>query len=129
MKNKKNVFLIIISLFFTYSCQTNKNIILFENDYNIINYLETIYNDNEKSKTLEIEIKNSEKIIQLNNVFNPKIILYYNNKKYIIRGSLVYQSHRPINFARDYYWFSMDENKKIYDFQNNVLKLIGFERI
>jgi hypothetical protein len=80
------------------------------------------------NKILKIEIINSEIVAQLNEAFNPKIILYYNNKKYIIRGQLFYQSHRPINPNRGYYWFFIDDNKKIYGFQNNILEFIGFEK-
>ncbi|MCL2802233.1 MAG: hypothetical protein FWD28_10795 [Treponema sp.] len=105
----------------------NKNIILYENDYRIINYSETIYNNKEIRKILEIEIINIQKIDLLNDILDPSILLHFNKKEYNIRGQLYYQSHRPINLSRDYYWFFIDNDKKIYDFQNNIIKFIGFE--
>jgi len=129
MNNYKYLFIIIFSFFLFYSCQTNKNIILYENDYKIINFSETIYNDKEIRKILEIEIINIQKIDLLNEIIDPNILLHFNKKKYNIRGQLFYQSHKPINLSRDYYWFFIDDNKKIYDFQNNIIKFIGFESL
>ena len=125
--DKSKYLFIIIFFFLFYSCQMNKNIILYENDYRIINYSETIYNNKEIRKILEIEIINIQKIDLLNDILDPSILLHFNKKEYNIRGQLYYQSHRPINLSRDYYWFFIDNDKKIYDFQNNIIKFIGFE--
>ena len=123
---KEKIFIILL-LIITYSCQTSNSINLSNNDYKIIEFSETFTENNKINKILTIEIINNEIIDQLEKIINPIIILNFNNKKYTIKGQLYSQSHRPINLSRDYYWFFLDEKNKLYNFQNNILYLIGYE--
>jgi hypothetical protein len=81
--------------------KTNNNqLILLNTDYKIIEYVE--------NNELEIEIINSEKIIELNNLINPdnlKDLVYYNpiiyikinGKEYVAKGMWVFSSAIPQN--------------------------------
>jgi len=123
--NIKYIIFGIFSLSLLFSCRTNR-IKLLNNDYQIINYSENILDGKESQKILEIKIINSEKITQINNATNPKIYIEYNNKTYFAIGNFYYRSTPPIYCD---YFFPMDENYKIYDFQDNSIKFIGFEKI
>jgi len=113
-----------ILLFLLYSCQSNRVINLSNNDYRIINYSYNKINENMSQKILEIEITNSGKITQINNVINPIIYIEINNKRYLAKGNYIYRSTPPINCD---YFFPIDENNKIYNFQNNTIEFIGLE--
>ena len=121
---KYSHFLIILLILFS-SCKTINVIKIFDNDYKIISYNENIY-ENEIQKLLEIKITNSDIINRINNTINPKINLKINGKYYYLKGHPYYKSDRATNCD---YFFSIDENKRIFDFQNNIIELIGFVKI
>jgi len=116
LRNKGIIILIIFSLFLLSFCQTNR-IKLLNNDYQVINYSENI---------LEIKVINSEKITQINNATYPYIYIEFNKKTYFAKGNVYYRA-LPSYFCD--YFFPIDGNGKIHDFQNNSIKFIETEKI
>ena len=109
----------------------NIEIELLKDDYKIINYTETknvFYNNIDKiiidtkeiTKILNIEITNSEKSVQLKNAIHPVIWLELNNKKNYAKGHNGFASNTPYG----YYYFFIDNNGKIMDFENNIIPFI-----
>jgi hypothetical protein len=158
-----NIFLIIMMMFYN-SCSINKmsknkksvtenvgissnlnnnenkssnniEIELSKNDYQIIEYSETIgtaYNNKEKiiiytttkiRKFLKIEIINQEKIIQLKNVIYPIILIELNNKTYYVKGHYAFLSSVPWNT----YFFIIDGDGKIMNFENNIITFVEYD--
>jgi len=113
----------------------NIEIELLKNDYQIIEYSETIgtaYNNKEKIiiytttkiiKILKIEIINKEKIILLKNVIYPIIRIELNNKTYYAKGHYGALSSVPWNT----YFFIIDGDGKIMNFENNIITFVEYD--
>jgi hypothetical protein len=135
---KNIIFLGIFLMIFVFACKNNKvseNIIfiieesgtknkeitLLKSDYKIINYIE---NDE-----LEIEITNSEKVIEIKNLtdkiipknlvyFNPTIYIRIQGKEYLSRGMWVFSSAVPPDCDLIFNYI-LDEDDKILFIKNN----------
>jgi hypothetical protein len=130
--------MIIFTLF--YSCKIKKiheninnenylqdnEIELLDTDYKIIDYSETEFTIIVKGKQirLEIEVTNSDKIMQLNKLIDPIIYLKINNKKCLARGRAGYKS-MDYNTLECDYTFPIDRDKKIMYFEDNRIHLLG----
>jgi hypothetical protein len=102
--------------------KTNNNqLILINTDYKIMKYIE--------NNELEIEIKNSKIIIELNNLINPdnlKDLVYYNpiiyikikGKEYVAKGMWVFSSAIPQNCD---FIYLLDVDGKIWFIDNNKI--------
>ena len=102
-----------------FETENNSEIILFNNDYNIIDYIE--------NKIINIEIINLEKREQLINQINPNNItnlVFYNpiinikifGKEYLAKGMWILSSVIPEDCD---FIFDLDANGKIWILENN----------
>jgi len=136
-----NIFLILL-IIFVFACKSNKvseNIIfiiegsetknkkitLFKSDYKIINYIE---NDE-----LEIEIINSEKVMEIKNLtdkiilnpnnlvhFNPIIYIKIQGKEYLSKGMWVLSSAVPQDCDLIFNYILDGDNKMVFMKNNNI---------
>jgi len=133
MKNNAIKIICILFSIVIYSCNNNKlykndKIELSENDYEIINITKTemTFYENRIQINLEIKIVNNNKSIIIKNTVDPIINIKISNKNYIAKGLYVLSSFFPDDCD---YCFTIDENKKIMFFENNIIGLLGFEEI
>ena len=101
-----------------------KEIELFYEDYEVVNYTEIkmMYNENILQIGLVLKITNPEKLNELKSSTNPIICINFNNQKYMAKGNFIFKS--SLEYGCDF-CFPIDENGKIIFFKGEVIRFIG----
>jgi uncharacterized protein (DUF427 family) len=143
--NMLKYFFIIIAMILIYSCKAksisedinNKNYLqnneieLLVTDYKIIEYSEYEFTIivNGKQIELEIEVTNSDKIMQLNKTVDPIIYFDFNNTRCSAKGRSGYKAESYKSESNDNlkyeYSFPIDTDGKIMYFEDGRIHFLG----